>query len=242
MAKAELEKTLKIANQWDNREANVTSFTDILKRIYTTVKCHKFQNRELYIEELEVIEDLIDEVKNLLFEDQLVRVEIKKRGITLIHKILAETKKIFIVHGRNQMILNEVTSFLGRLKLDYIVLHKESNQGNTILEKFISQAEECSYAIVIMSADDESRLKGSNDSLVGRSRQNVVLELGFFLSHVGRKNIIILHELGSSLEIPSDFSGIVYQPFDEYGAWKNKVISEMRESGIYFEQKHADRV
>jgi predicted nucleotide-binding protein len=136
---------------------------------------------------------------------------------------------------------DKVSSLLGRLKLDYVILESEHNSGTTIIEKFIKNAENCLYAVVLFSADDIGKLENSESDLRYRVRQNVIFELGYFLGKIGRRNIVILHEANKNIETPSDFSGIVYEPFDEYGAWKSKLIREMRNANIYIKPELADR-
>ena len=44
------------------------------------------------------------------------------------------------------------------------------------------------------------------------------------------------------LKKPSDFDGVVYESFDEYGAWKGKLTKEMKKAKIYIDEKLADRI
>ena len=175
-------------------------------------------------------------------EDRLLHTRIKKGIANLVRQILDENKKIFIVHGRNIAMRDKVTSLLGRLKLDYSVLEAESNKGETVIEKFMRNAESCRYAVVLFSADDIGGLNREDSQMRPRVRQNVILELGYFLGKVGRHSLMVLHEAGKDIEKPSDFNGIVYEPFDEYGAWKQKLIREMRLAKIYIEPSLAERV
>ena len=63
-----------------------------------------------------------------------------------------------------------------------------------------------------------------------RGRQNVVFELGYFVGHLGRNRVCTLYEPG--VEIPSDFSGIVYVPIDEAGAWRTLLARELKAAGF----------
>jgi len=51
--------------------------------------------------------------------------------------------------------------------------------------------------------------KGSR-SLEPRARQNVLLELVFFIGHLGRDKVCALKK--GAVEIPSDFAGVVWEP------------------------------
>ena len=63
-----------------------------------------------------------------------------------------------------------------------------------------------------------------------RPRQNVVLELGFFVGALGRNRVAIVYEEG--VERPSDIAGVVYIPLDESGAWRSKLAKELDAAGI----------
>ena len=96
------------------------------------------------------------------------------------------------------------------------------------LTKFIEEAELVTFAIVLMTDDDVGALKGS--TLAPRTRQNVILELGYFLSHLGQERVCALITPG--LETPSDFDGIVYIRMDEDGHWQSELKRELLAAGM----------
>ena len=63
-----------------------------------------------------------------------------------------------------------------------------------------------------------------------RARQNVILELGFFMAKLGRGRICILK--AGELEIPSDIQGVVYIEMDDKGAWQIDLARELRTAGL----------
>ena len=81
-----------------------------------------------------------------------------------------------------------------------------------------------------MTPDDIGALKDQADNLKPRSRQNVILELGFFLGKIGRKCVCALYKEG--VEIPSDYQGVLYVKMDNSGAWKLSLAKEIKEAGI----------
>jgi predicted nucleotide-binding protein len=132
--------------------------------------------------------------------------------------------RVFVVHGQNESARDEVVEFLSGVGLIGIVLHEQPNMGRHLLTKFIEEAELVTFAIVLMTDDDVGGLKG--DKLAPRSRQNVILELGYFLSHLGQSRICALVTPG--LETPSDFDGIVYIKMDDDGRWKTELKRELQ--------------
>ncbi|HRO74811.1 MAG TPA: nucleotide-binding protein [Crocinitomicaceae bacterium] len=214
-----------------------------IKLLDKFIDANHFINVKQYRKELEEIATLTEDLSSFKSdEDRLLQKKIQKRLANLARTILDENKKIFIVHGRNISMRDKVSSMLGKLKLDYVILETEYNNGATVIEKFLREAKECKYAVVLFSADDIGKLNSETAITRNRTRQNVILELGYFLAQVGRSNIIILHEANKEIEKPSDFDGIVYEPFDEFGAWKGKLVKEMKRAKIYIDAKLADRI
>lgn len=85
------------------------------------------------------------------------------------------TGKVFVVHGRDDALRSEVCRLLERLDLQPVVLSEQTDQGRTVIEKF-EQHSKVAYAVVLLTPDDEGRLRASGE-LQPRARQNVVFEL-----------------------------------------------------------------
>lgn len=98
-----------------------------------------------------------------------------------------------------------------------------------MIEKFERHAGDAAYAVVLLTADDVGRAKGS-DTDTPRGRQNVVFEMGAFVGLLGRSNVAILY--GSGIELPSDLAGLVYIPLDEGKAWRLELLKEIEAAGI----------
>lgn len=170
--------------------------------------------------------------------------ELRTGVLKLMRDIDKENKSIFIVHGRDLLMRNEVQSALRGLGLPTVILEREDDGGQTVIEKFVKEADRCEYAVVLCSADDEGRLrvKGRKDVPTKlRARQNVVLELGYFLAKLGRENVFVLHP-EEPIEQPSDFTGVVYQNYDKAGKWKAKLVRELKNAGFKIPTKLSDRI
>jgi predicted nucleotide-binding protein len=137
------------------------------------------------------------------------------------------SSKVFVVHGHDEGPREAVARFLERLGVQPIILHEQANQGRTVMEKIEAHGD-VSFAVVLLTPDDEGCVKGG--SPLPRARQNVVLELGYFIARLGRKHVCALKR--GDLELPSDFAGVVYEPFDAAGAWKAALGRELQEAGF----------
>jgi len=118
----------------------------------------------------------------------------------------------FIVHGHDSQSLYELKDYLqNTLGLGQpVVLRDTPSLGKTIIEKFEREAEANEVVFVLLTPDDKAVDPAKPDAENRRARQNVILELGFFLGKLGRESgkILLLHK--GSVEIPSDIAGIEY--------------------------------
>jgi predicted nucleotide-binding protein len=138
--------------------------------------------------------------------------------------------QVFLVHGRNEGIRETVARFLESLGLPVTILHEQPNRGRTIIEKFEAYAD-VGFAVVLLTGDDRGGL--ASDPPKGyrpRARQNVILELGFFLGKIGRDLVCALYEPG--VEIPSDFSGVLFVELDPNRRWHLELARELKAAGF----------
>jgi len=139
-------------------------------------------------------------------------------------------RKVFIVHGHDESLKQSVARLVGAVELEPIILHEQPNAGRTIIEKF-EEHSDVEYAIVLLTPDDEGHLKKEPKSaLKDRARQNVILELGYFIGKLGRDRVCAVYVDG--VELPGDMSGVLYTPFDEAGSWKYRLAREMQTAGL----------
>ena len=138
--------------------------------------------------------------------------------------------KIFIVHGHDETAKHKIARFITDLDLSATILDEQPSRGQTIIDKFEEHADEVGFAIVLLTADDVGALKDIVGEPKPRARQNVILELGYFLCGLGRDRVRILYEEG--VELPSDIHGIIYVQMDTRGAWKLELAQEMASVGI----------
>lgn len=136
------------------------------------------------------------------------------------------SKKVFIVHGHDEGARESVARFLERIGFIPIILHEQANKGRTVIEKVEANAD-VGFAIVLLTPDDEGAARSGNSE--PRARQNVLLELGFFLGRLGRDRVCALKR--GHVEIPSDFAGVVWEKMDESGGWKQSLARELQAVG-----------
>ncbi|WP_460293961.1 TIR domain-containing protein [Clostridium tertium] len=161
---------------------------------------------------------------NRLVEENFSAVESE----TLDEVINVNRNKIFIVHGHDELALEQTISFVKDIKLEPIVLMHQASVGKTIIEK-IEQYSDVGYAIVLYTPCDIGFSKEDESNKKERARQNVIFEHGYLIAKLGRKNVCAL--VKGDVEKPNDISGVVYIELDNQKAWRFKIAKEMKALG-----------
>lgn len=139
---------------------------------------------------------------------------------------LPTSNKVFIVHGHDSGVRETVARFLEKMGFQAIILHEQANQGRTVIEKVEANGD-VGFAVVLLTPDDVGSAKGSEPE--PRARQNVLLELGYFIGRLGRAKVCALKR--GELEIPSDFAGVVWEKMDNDSGWKLALARELKAAG-----------
>jgi len=89
---------------------------------------------------------------------------------------------IFIVHGHDNEAKETLARYIEHIGCTPIILHEKPSQGHTVIEKLEAYANRSSFAVVLLTPDDIGYPKDRQDDRKPRARQNVILELGYFLA------------------------------------------------------------
>ena len=136
------------------------------------------------------------------------------------------SRKIFIVHGHDEVGKQSVARFLEKLGLEAVILHERPNKGRTLITKFREESADVGFAVVLVTPDDHGAKDGLDTK--PRARQNVVFELGFFIGALGSERVCAL--VTDNVEKPSDFDGVVYVSFAD-GRWQLDLARELKAAG-----------
>jgi predicted nucleotide-binding protein len=139
------------------------------------------------------------------------------------------TMSAFLVHGHDEGCREMVARFLEKLGINAIILHEQASRNLTIIEK-LEKNSDVDFAVILLTPDDVGNSSSSKDDLNLRARQNVILELGYFIGKLGRDKVCALKK--EDLELPSDFLGVVYTPIDANGGWKLLLAKELKAAGF----------
>jgi hypothetical protein len=136
-----------------------------------------------------------------------------------------DTTRVFIVHGHDESTKAEVALLVSQLGLKPIVLNEQVSRSDTVIEKLEAYSD-VGFAVVLLTPDDLGAAASDRNNLRPRARQNVVLELGYFLGKCGRARVCTLY--GADVELPSDWRGVVYIPLDKQRAWRLTLAKELQ--------------
>ncbi len=194
------------------------------------IKCFGKIVRVSSVNQLDIMENNLKILLNCFDESGNAKSEIKNE---LLERKKLMNKKVFIVHGHNELLKEQVSNWLYSLELEPIVLHKQANGGTkSIIDKIERYSDVC-CAIVLLTADDMGR-GDKEKNYKKRARQNVIFEAGYFIGKLTSEKVILLYEDG--VELPGDLGGCIYILADEKGGWKELIRTEFNEMGIVYKK------
>jgi predicted nucleotide-binding protein len=126
------------------------------------------------------------------------------------------SNKVFIVHGHDEAAKASLEVFLSEIGLEPVVLHRQADEGQTIIEKFEKHSD-VGYAFILLTPDEMAYLAKYHGSpekekyIENRARPNVIFEFGFFVGKLGRSRVCCLYTGGVTL--PTDVSGMIYKEY-----------------------------
>jgi predicted nucleotide-binding protein len=145
------------------------------------------------------------------------------------------TKRVFVVHGRDEVSKTSLEVFLHEIGLEPVVLHRQADEGMTVIEKFEKHSD-VGYAFILLTPDEVAYLAAEEGKPDGerskelRARPNVIFEFGYFVGKLGRSRVCCLYT--GNVSLPSDVNGMVYKRYErsiEEVAYS--VIKDLKASG-----------
>jgi predicted nucleotide-binding protein len=160
----------------------------------------------------------------------------KRKPVEFKKQVIINNKKVFVVHGHDTELKTDVELFLRSIKLEPIVLHRQLDEGLTVIEKFEKHSDVV-YALILLTPDDigfpvkEIQKAEENRQIEYRARQNVIFEFGYFVGKLSRKNVCCIYKAG--IQLPSDLNGLIYKSvnksIEEVGLF---VMKELKNAGL----------
>ena len=151
-------------------------------------------------------------------------------------------RSVFVVHGHSEKGLVELEGFLTSINIEAVILSRQAESAQSLFQKFMSVASKAKFAVVLLSADDYGASRRQYDAngvgeraLQFRTRQNVILELGFFYGRLGWENVFVVYEppkeVFPNFELPSDLGGVVFDAMSD-PAWQKNLKTRLAKAGF----------
>jgi len=166
-----------------------------------------FQNTKKYAEK--------NKTQMFTDEDRLkMRLAVKTLEAMLLcsPRKLVDYKQVFIVHGHNKQIREELEKFLTEKGIRSVVIQAKARTGGDLLSTIEDQINSCMAGFILLTPDDEGRLYKYGEQTRLRPRQNVIFEAGF-LTALFRKTRRVCFVKEGELEIPSDLNGLLMETY-----------------------------
>jgi len=145
------------------------------------------------------------------------------------------SKRVFVVHGHDEVAKTSLEVFLHEIGLEPVVLHRQADEGFTVIEKFEKHSD-VGYAFILLTPDEVAYLAAEASKPEAerrtelRARPNVIFEFGYFVGKLGRSRVCCLYT--GNVSLPSDVSGMIYKKYEktiEEVAYS--VIKDLKASG-----------
>lgn len=225
-SQSEYELLNKEYDKWDSFNS------ELLKRLFTSDELESEYSHwsiSISMYEKSIGEKIADQFKNI--DNKIHRLDSIIERLELIplnsaltiastnianESFTSKSKKVFVVHGHDERSKTNLEVFLHEIGLEPVVLHRQADEGLTIIEKFEKHSD-VGYAFILLtpdeiaylSADEEKPDKERLKEL--RARPNVIFEFGYFVGRLGRSKVCCLHT--GNVKLPSDVSGVIYKNF-----------------------------
>jgi len=143
------------------------------------------------------------------------------------------SKRIFIVHGHDDGLKNDVARLLTQLGFVPVVLREQVDTGRTLFNKLHEELSDIGFALVLLTPDDFGRGRHQSEAdLKSRARQNVVFEYGWMVGSLGPKRVCAV--VKGDVEFPSDLMGITHKKLEagqDFSSIALAVVKELKEAG-----------
>lgn len=222
---------------------------ELLKRIFTTEQLADEYSywgiafgfgeqslREKIAEKRKDIDSKIHRLDSIIERLELIPISASKTISSEVPTATPRTKKVFVVHGRDEVAKTNLEVFLHEIGLEPIVLHRQADEGQTIIEKF-ERHSDVGYAFILLTPDEiaylsnENGLEDAERRKEFRARPNVIFEFGYFVGKLGRSKVCCLYT--GEVALPSDVSGMIYKRYhNSIEEVAYSIIKDLKASGF----------
>jgi len=144
--------------------------------------------------------------------------------------------KVFVITGKDEKKKAAVASFLASLGVEPVIPQEDNGHKTNLVEKLEKNAE-VAFAIILLVGDEVGYPKEKPEESRPRANQKVIFELGFLMGRLPQNLVCALYEEG--LDLPAEYQGNVFIPFDGGGIWKLLTARAMKMAQVDIDMNKA---
>jgi predicted nucleotide-binding protein len=148
----------------------------------------------------------------------------------------ASIPKVFVITGKDEKKKAAVASFLANLGVEPVIPQEDNGYKTNLVEKLGKNAE-VAFAIILLVGDEVGYPKEKPEESRPRANQKVIFELGFLMGRLPQNLVCALYEEG--LDLPAEYQGNVFIPFDGGGIWKLLTARAMKMAHVDIDMNKA---
>lgn len=143
-------------------------------------------------------------------EELVARLNFKKPTSETIKSINSNEKpKVFISHGKNRKIVDQLKEILTFGQFEVVVSVDKESTAISVPEKVFSDMRECNAAVI--HVEGELELLDKEGNIHNTINQNVLIEIGAAMALYGNRFVLLCE---SSLKLPSNLQGLYRCNYD----------------------------
>ncbi len=143
--------------------------------------------------------------------------------------------KVFVITGKDEEKKEAVASFLASLGVEPVIPQEDNGYKTNLVEKLGKS--ELAFAIILLFGDEVGYPKEKPEESRPRANQKVIFELGFLMGRLPQNLVCALYEEG--LDLPAEYQGNVFIPFDGGGIWKLLTARAMKMANVDIDMNKA---
>ena len=124
-------------------------------------------------------------------------------------KALSKNTRVFITHGKNRDIVQQIKELLVFGKFDPVVAMEHETVSKPVPEKVLDDMRSCFAGVIHVDAEDE--LLDSKGATHHKINENVLIEIGAAMA-LYRNNFVLL--VGKGIHLPSNLQGLYVCHYD----------------------------
>lgn len=151
-------------------------------------------------------ESIVEEDRKEISDRKSEEAHAESRGkaeITAPEKSKQKGNRVFITHGRNKTILQQVKEIVAYGKFEPVVAQEHETAARPVPEKVMDDMRSCQAAVIHVSS--EGVLKDKDGKEHTQINGNVLIEIGAAMALYGKQFILLVEE---GIKLPSNLQGL----------------------------------